>query len=322
MSQRVKQLKEKNKNAEIKRESIGSIHRRIITIAWILIKRFGYEIEINKEKRIAKLTFPYYLISKIKSKEGNTLFDSNELSKKFQKRVSCNKKKQLETNCIKKKLNNKLIKILKSLGFFVKTKLTKTMSDESLKKFDKKTIIKIDYICYNNKKYDMNLVEKLIGDEANKLLKDFFKENSGVKCATFRLSNENVIESSFTRNNKVVVIPTKINPFDQLQTIQSIPINENLNNSIKYSQQQSCTNNTIKIVEQEQGDIENITQNDITNEINKFWVYDQINYENEMCQQSTNQFTSCYCHTGTIYDLTPTSCNQNIPNLFLSIKNV
>ncbi|KAL7718152.1 hypothetical protein QTN25_004455 [Entamoeba marina] len=317
MSLQVKQKQPKEKsnennkrNAEIKQKSLASIHRRIICISWILMKSFGYAIEINKEKRKSKLSFPYYLVSKIISNEGTILFNSNKLSEEFQKQMNYKGKKQTETNWIKKMLNNRLIELLKSLGFFVKTKSSNEVKNEVLKGLDAKTTLKIDYICCDGMKYDMELVENFIGDEANETLKDFFKNNSDVKCATFYLNNNNIVESYFEKNNQYITIPTQINPAEQLLNIQSTPVNENLY-STECSQQPSCVNNIIETVEQEQNGIENVTQINTVNVVDESNVpYQQI-YLNEMYIQKNNTFPSYYCNNGVMYVLTPISYNPN-----------
>ncbi|KAL7711710.1 hypothetical protein QTN25_010624 [Entamoeba marina] len=314
MSHQVRQTKEKITSAEAKRHYLGSIHRRIISIPWILMKRFGYTIEICREKRQSKLTFPYYLVSKIISDEGKTLFNSNELSEEFQKKIKCSNKKQTETNYIKKMLNNKLVDILKSLGFLVKTKTTNQISSEKLKEIDNNTTLKINCICYENKKYDMESVEKIIGDEAKESLKNFFKKNSRVKLATFYLNKGNVIECKFTRNNKDVVWLTDINPFDQLSTIESSTINKKLFLLNESSQLTSCINNTNKTVKKEQYGIENNKQINSVNTMDEVCKSTQTFYGNEMFQQPSNDILSHSPGIVTISSQTPLSYNQNTSN--------
>ncbi|KAL7716163.1 hypothetical protein QTN25_006483 [Entamoeba marina] len=314
MTDRIKQPKYKidETSAEVKQKSLASIHRRIISISWILVKRFGYTIEINREKRKSKLTFPYYLVSRITSYENAILFDSNELSKEFQNRTNCREKKQIETNWIKKMLNNKLIETLESLGFRVKTKSNKQSTKCGWMTMDNRTTLKLDYICYENKKYDMKLVEKIIGDEANESLKKFFNDNQDVKCATFYL-NDGKVMSRFERDNQVIVLPTEINPIDQLSDIQSTPSSENLSCSTEQSQQASYVSNTTEVVGPENNGIESVNQINI-NELNELSGLNQMNCRNEMNQQPNEEFPFYYCNNGVVYYLTPIDKDSKMPN--------
>ncbi|KAL7714996.1 hypothetical protein QTN25_007456 [Entamoeba marina] len=314
MSQQVKQPKETKNTAEIKRKYVESIHRRIISFSWILMKNFGYEIEINRESRTSKLTFPYYLVSKITSKEGITLFDSNKLLKKFQMNFGSTVKKQAETNWVKKILNNKLIDILTELKFTIPTKSTKQNLNKESMEMDKRTTLKPNHICYGNKRYEMEFIEKTIGDEANGTLKHFFNTNKDEKYALFYLNNENVVISKFNKNNQVIELPTEIYSFYQTTTIQFTPYNENSGDSNEFIQQLISVDNTVEIYEQEQNSGENVSLTNDMNVENKIYDTNQISDEYGMCQQPI-YFSHCY-YGGIMYNLTPISCNNNIPDGF------
>ncbi|KAL7717017.1 hypothetical protein QTN25_005610 [Entamoeba marina] len=287
MSRQASQPKQRSDDAIKKQKYIGSIHRRIITIPWILMKSFGYRIKINKDKRKSEIIFPCYLVSKIVSKEGITVFDSKELSKEFQKETNHGEKTQVETNWIKKKLNNKLIDILESLGFFVKTK--------------------------SSNKVKNGLINHL---------KKFFNDNKDVKRALFYLNDENVIVSKFKRSKQVISLFTDISPIEQLLSIQSTSFNENLSHSNECSERPSYVNETTEALEQEQSGIRTVAQINSMNVVDEFSKLNQLNQLSETYQQPSNDFPFCYCSNGTVYGLIPISYNSNTPNGFYSFEVV
>ncbi|KAL7714634.1 hypothetical protein QTN25_007936 [Entamoeba marina] len=166
MSYKEKQPRSRSakENAEAKKLSYISIHCRIISICWILMKSFGYTIEIGRERRKAVISFPYYLVLNIVNEEKQNVFNLDDLlfklkkeeeSKSQSKENQMKKEHELHSNEDQEKDESSKKQgttyEMQRVGFDLVRKRTKTVEN---KKYDDDNdpLYRISYICYDGKK--------------------------------------------------------------------------------------------------------------------------------------------------------------------------